>query len=90
MGHSLLITAYLAVATFVTVWTFYWGVLNRPAHRYFAMGEYAILTLTCIVVGLAWVLFIPSLIVLAARQVALRVENARRDSLFSREVRAKA
>jgi len=89
MEYSLLLTAYMAVATFVTVWTFYWGILRRPPYRLFSMTAYALITLTCVAVGLAWPLFIPGLAILTSRQIATRIEEWRREALLTRAARAK-
>lgn len=87
---SLLIMPYLAVATFVTVWTFHGGVIARPREKLFTINEKAILLALCIAAGLFWVLFIPGLAIAFTRYLAQVVDGWRRAAVHARAARARS
>ncbi len=90
MNIPLLIMPYLAVATFVTVWTFHGGVIARPREKLFTINEKTILLAICIAAGIFWVLFIPGLAVVFMRYVTQVVDGWRRAAVHARAARARS
>ncbi len=90
MNVSLLIMPYLAVATFVTVWTFHGGVIARPREKLFTINETTILLLLCVVAGLLWVLFLPGLAIALLRYLTHAIDGWRRGAVHARAARARS
>ena len=65
MITSVVVLGYLFVAVYVAGYTFYNGVVLRPRVVAFSGTEHAILALTCVLVGMLWLVFVPSLLVWA-------------------------
>jgi len=64
---SVLITIYLAIAAFAAVWAYNGGALHGPQVKVLTVAEHVVLASVAIVAGIFWVLFLPSLVVLAFR-----------------------
>ncbi len=74
MGLYLVLIAYLGIAVYTTGYVFYHGVLTWRPPVYVGAAERTTLLLTCVFVGLAWVLFIPGLVALAMHNASGRFE----------------
>ena len=90
MNVPLLLMPYLAVATFVTVWTFHGAVLARPREKLFTINETAILLVLCVVAGIVWVLFIPGLAIAFSRYLIHLADGWKRSAVHARAARARS
>ncbi len=68
---------YVAIAVATTVEVLYRGELDRPRVPVFRTADTVTLILAALAVGLLWVLFVPSLIVLAVRRAERYLQRHR-------------
>lgn len=76
MTIGVFVTAYLAVAAFVAVYLFHYGITALPSERLFSMVEHVTLAAAMLLVAALWVLFVPGLLVQAFRAARRRPRGA--------------
>jgi hypothetical protein len=84
------VVIYLLVAVYTAGYTVYHSITLGRRVRLFELDDRAVLALIAIGTGLAWPLFLPGLIVVAARYIRRRVSEPGFWSLRTTQVRVES
>ena len=74
MSVLLFVWVYATAALIVSAYVYFRGIVFRPVPKEFEVEDTAVLTLAALLVGAAWVLFTPALLVLWMLQVTRWIE----------------
>lgn len=74
MEAIIVLTAYLAISMLVGGYVYYRGVMTRPVPPVFTTEDQITLGLVAGIIGLLWLLFVPSMVVYWTRWVVFTVQ----------------